>query len=184
MAVSHTNVTCRHRPSRLDGPHQPHPGLPRYSWTWRRQRRRQRPSVLQNFEISSCCEPRAGSTDAAQLPQRRRKHTCPVFVMMPLDTVFVRPAREGESGSTASDVRSSIGASVSDVQTPEALDVALRKIRQAKVQVRCAVCIHDSARYDVRDRQQLASAASPGLKRWLARAAVEAEPRQHTTLAA
>jgi hypothetical protein len=100
--------------------------------------------VLQNFEISSCCEPRAGSTDAAQLPQRRRKHKCPVFVMMPLDTVFVRPAQEGDSGGTASDVRSSIGASVSDVQTPEAVNVALHKIKQAKVQARSAAGVHAS----------------------------------------
>ena len=52
---------------------------------------------------------------------------CPVFVMMPLDTVYVRNTGNGTS--------------TSDVQMPETLDTALDQIAQAKVQV-CASTTH------------------------------------------
>ena len=49
------------------------------------------------------------------------RKSCPVFVMMPLDTVYVRSTSDGGS--------------ISDVQTPDALHDALDKIMQARVQV-------------------------------------------------
>jgi hypothetical protein len=64
----------------------------------------------------------AGSRPSpAESPSKRvHRKKCPVFVMMPLDTVHVCSSKDGF---------------ISDVQSSEALDLALDKIKLTKVQV-------------------------------------------------
>ena len=92
--------------------------------------------MKQKFDTS--CELRAESEAQHEAPT----HRCPVFVMMPLDTVVVQPDGDG---------------STSSLQTPDALDMALDKIMQAKVQVR-ARCMAKRVREVWHSSRQSASA--------------------------